>query len=471
MNNKINNKKVLSSILVASSVLSSSYLFYLADSLDGNTNVVYANEYNIIYKIIYNKLEEKGIRISEENKNNQYKLIEYLKRIGLEINEFITVDDIVMNPDGTVYIGTIKAFGDKITKDYLKNVYKKYKHLWKRSTTDSDVINKNISDIYSFLVKDDKINLENLRALNKLCDYVTVENNIYKINYTGSISDIDAVEPVKNFIKNTCLKDYSIKMVEDKIVLTYKGVTETTIDITQKLLKYIIELKNVIEEKINAEINKPGTGTDTGNTGNTGNTGTGNTGTGNSGWVGSSSDDSFVTDNSTGAVASYDSFTQNTGNSLNIQTQNNLSGDSELMANGESISAVLYEKITANNVNSFSISNKFKGLVKTLIDKLEVLLKVPANSSNSLVVDVTNVYSDVNMNDIVLNLDKSYIGKEIYISCIYDDQNIFILTEGNQWVKYTNESTEVKGVKMDESSSFKFTGISRPCVFVITVKN
>ncbi len=466
MNNKINNKKVLSSILVASSVLSSSYLFYLTDGLSGNTNVVYANEYNIIYKIIYNKLEEKGIRISEENKNNQYKLIEYLKRIGLEITEFITVDDIVINPDGTVYIGTIKAFGEKMTKDYFKNVYKKYKHLWKRSTTDSDVINKNISDIYSFLVKDDKINLENLRALNKLCDYVTVENNIYKMNYTGSISDIDAVEPVKNFIKNTCLKDYSIKMVEDKIVLTYKGETETTIDTTQKLLKHIIELKNVIEEKINAETNNPGTD----------NPDTDNPDTDNSEWVGgssgNSSDGSFVVyDGSTESVESDDSFTQNTGNSLNIQTQNNLSGDSELMANGESISAVLYEKITANNVNSFSISNKFKGLVKTLIDKLEVLLKVPANSSNSLVVDVTNVYSDVNMNDIVLNLDKSYIGKEIYISCIYDDQNIFILTEGNQWVQYTNESTEVKGVTMDKSSSFKFTGISRPCAFVITVKN
>ena len=141
------------------------------------------------------------------------------------------------------------------------------------------------------------------------------------------------------------------------------------------------------------------------------------------------------------------------------------------MAEGKYIVANLYKKIAANNVSTSRISDVFKGVVKTLIDKLEVLLKVPANSSNSLVIDVTSVYDDVKMNDIILNLDKSYIDKEIYISCVYDDKNIFRLTSDNQWVKYEDEVKEVKGVKMDKTSSFKFTGISRPCVFIVTVKN
>ncbi len=487
MNKKINNKKVLSSVLVASSVISSSYLFYLADGLSVNTNVAYAETDSIVekvLKVLYTKLAEKGIKISDANVGTIEGLINCFSSIGLGIDDIIYVDIDIDIDSGTLHIRSItdKTSGEKMTKDDLKAVYRKYKSLWKKNSTDSDVINTCISKMNAFLVQDGKINLGNLKSLNSLGEYIIVrEDGGYGINFTGSLSDIDAVEPVKYFIENTCLKDYSIGMVEDKIVLTYTDGTSTTIDGTQKLLKAIAGLRDKIAKAIE-EYSKKSDPTPVDPTPvdptpvdpTPENPGTENVysggGSGSSRWA-------LPDSSSTGGIAQAvtEGQIENAHPSINVPNDPNnnpiLLGDSELMAEGKYIVANLYEKIAANNVSTSRISDVFKGVVKTLIDKLEVLLKVPANSSNSLVIDVTSVYDDVKMNDIILNLDKSYIGKEIYISCVYDDKNIFRLTSDNQWVKYEDEIKEVKGVKMDKTSSFKFTGISRPCVFIVTVKN
>ena len=476
MNKKINNKKVLSSVLVASSVLSSSYLFYLADGLGVNTNVAYAETNSVVGVVLrsfYAKLAEKGIKIDEKNQNGE--LIEYFSSIGLGIDDIISVD-INIDDSGTMHIRSItdKTSGETMTKDDLKAVYRKYKSLWKKNSTDSDVINTCISKMNTFLIQDGKINLDNLKSLNSLGEHIIVRSDgKYGIDFTGSLSSIDAVEPVKYFIENTCLKDYSIGMLDDKIVLTYTDGTSTTIDGTQKLLKAIAGLRDKIAKAIEEYSETPDptpidpTPVDpTPENPETGNVSAGG-GSSSSGW-------SFSDGSTTGGIAqttATEGQIENADSSITVKNNSNLSGDSELMAEGKYIVANLYKKIAANNVSTSRISDVFKGVVKTLIDKLEVLLKVPANSSNSLVIDVTSVYDDVKMNDIILNLDKSYIDKEIYISCVYDDKNIFRLTSDNQWVKYEDEVKEVKGVKMDKTSSFKFTGISRPCVFIVTVKN
>lgn len=493
MNKKINNKKVLSSVLVASSVLSSSYLFYLADGLGVNTNVAYAETNSVVGVVLrsfYAKLAEKGIKIDEKNQNGE--LIEYFSSIGLGIDDIISVD-INIDDSGTMHIRSItdKTSGETMTKDYLKAVYRKYKSLWKKNSTDSDVINTCISKMNAFLIQDGKINLDNLKSLNELGKHIIVRSDgKYGIDFTGSLSSIDAVEPVKYFIENTCLKDYSIGMLDDKIVLTYTDGTSTTIDGTQKLLKAIAGLRDKMAKAIEEASKTPdSTPVDPNPTPEDPtpvdptpeaptpvdptpeNPGTENVysggGSDSSGWALS---DGYTT-GGTAQTGTDKGQIENADSSITVKNNSNLSGDSELMAEGKYIVANLYKKIAANNVSTSRISDVFKGVVKTLIDKLEVLLKVPANSSNSLVIDVTSVYDDVKMNDIILNLDKSYIDKEIYISCVYDDKNIFRLTSDNQWVKYEDEVKEVKGVKMDKTSSFKFTGISRPCVFIVTVKN
>lgn len=480
MNKKINNKKVLSSVLAASSVLSSGYLFYLADGLGVNTNVAYAETDSIVKVVLkevlndlYARLEKKGIKIDEENKDG--KLIEYFNSIGLGINDIIDIDIDTLS----IRSITDKISGETMTKDYLKAVYRKYKSLWKKNSTDSDVINTCISKINAFLIQDGKINLDNLKSLNELGKHIIVRSDgKYGIDFTGSLSSIDAVEPVKYFIENTCLKDYSIGMLDDKIVLTYTDGTTTTIDGTQKLLKVVAGLRDKMAKAIEEYSKTPDpTPEDPTPVDPTPENPTpvdptpenvySGGGSGSSNWA-------FPDSSSTGgtAQAGTEGQIKNEQPSIIVPNDNStLQGDSELMAEGKYIVANLYEKITANNVSTSRIADVFKGLAKTLIDKLEVLLKVPANSSKSLVIDVTSVYDDVKMNDTILNLDKSYIGKEIYISCVYDDKNIFRLTSDNQWVKYEDEVKEVKGVKMDKTSSFKFTGIARPCVFIVTVKN
>lgn len=501
MNKKINNKKVLSSVLAASSVLSSGYLFYLADGLGVNTNVAYAETDSIVRVVLedlYAKLEKKGIKIDTNNKSKVETLIEYFNSIGLGIDDIIYVD---IDDSGTMHIRSItdKTSGETMTKDYLKAVYRKYKSLWKKNSTDSDVINTCISKMNAFLIQDGKINLDNLKSLNELGKHIIVRSDgKYGIDFTGSLSSIDAVEPVKYFIENTCLKDYSIGMLDDKIVLTYTDGTSTTIDGTQKLLKAIAGLRDKMAKAIEEASKTPDstpvdpnptpedptpvdptpeapTPVDPTPENPTPENVYSGGGAGSSGWA--FPDSSSPGSSSTGgtAQAGTEGQIKNEETSMDVpkdpSKNSTVQGDSELMAEGKYIVANLYEKITANNVSTSRISDVFKGLAKTLIDKLEVLLKVPANSSKSLVIDVTSVYDDVKMNDIILNLDKSYIDKEIYISCVYDDKNIFRLTSDNQWVKYEDEVKEVKGVKMDKTSSFKFTGIARPCVFIVTVKN
>ena len=168
----------------------------------------------------------------------------------------------------------------------------------------------------------------------------------------------------------------------------------------------------------------------------------------------------------------------NNGNMLNIAAQTSQSYtafDSELMLDEEgsskSLIANLYEKITAGSVGNSQISEWLKNSTQKVISKLENILQIKENTSNSLVIDVSSVSEDISKNEMTLNLDKSYIDKEIYITCIYDDNNIFYLTGEGKWEKLTEETKEVKGVKMDASSSFKFKDMMKECVFIITTKD
>ena len=167
----------------------------------------------------------------------------------------------------------------------------------------------------------------------------------------------------------------------------------------------------------------------------------------------------------------------NNGNSLDTATQSSQSTalDSELMLDEEgsskSLIANLYEKITAGSVGNSQISEWLKNSTQKVISKLENILQVKENTSNSLVIDVSSVSEDISKNEMTLHLDKSYINKEMYITCIYDDNNIFYLTGEGKWEKLTEETKEVKGVKMDASSSFKFKNMMKECVFIITTKD
>ncbi len=154
--------------------------------------------------------------------------------------------------------------------------------------------------------------------------------------------------------------------------------------------------------------------------------------------------------------------------------ENKTSQDSELLIDKENngnISLNLCKEINLNNVDSSQISDNFKSLTKNIISNLETVLKVQPNSSKSLVLDVTGIYDDVSMNDIILKLDNMYKDKEIYISCIYDENNIFYLNSNNQWEKRTDGTKELQYVKVGADNLFKFIGINKKCVFVVTIKN
>ena len=62
--------------------------------------------------------------------------------------------------------------------------------------------------------------------------------------------------------------------------------------------------------------------------------------------------------------------------------------------------ASLYENITASSVDNSQISDSFKNSTKKVINKLEYILKVKENTSNSLVIDVSSVNEDINKNEI-----------------------------------------------------------------------
>ena len=139
------------------------------------------------------------------------------------------------------------------------------------------------------------------------------------------------------------------------------------------------------------------------------------------------------------------------------------------MKNGNQVT--LNEKVTDSNIDALKISDKAKVTTKKVLAKIESILKVANGSTNSSVVDVSKVGSDPKLNNVTINLDKSYIGKDLYISYIFDDNNIYQLTEGNKWEKLTDDTKEIKGVKMDKTSSLKINGISSACTIVITTKN
>ena len=166
---------------------------------------------------------------------------------------------------------------------------------------------------------------------------------------------------------------------------------------------------------------------------------------------------------------------ENMGNQNTIAVQDSVSFDSELMLGEEgsqkSLVASLYENITASSVDNSQISDSFKNSTKKVINKLEDILKVKDNTSNSLVIDVSSVNEDINKNEITLKLDKSYIDKEVYITCIYDENNIFYLTGDGKWEKLTEETKEVESVKISTSGSINFQGMMKQCVFIITRKD
>ena len=197
-------------------------------------------------------------------------------------------------------------------------------------------------------------------------------------------------------------------------------------------------------------------------------------------YINASNNTSSSNTNSGGFQMSDTSKTGNINVKLKDQSEakgvneNNTSQDSELLIDKENngnISFNLCKEINLNNVDSSQISDNFKSLTKNIISNLETVLKVQPNSSKSLVLDVTGIYDDVSMNDIILKLDNMYKDKEIYISCIYDENNVFYLNSNNQWEKRTDGTKELQYVKVGADNLFKFIGINKKCVFVVTIKN
>ena len=135
------------------------------------------------------------------------------------------------------------------------------------------------------------------------------------------------------------------------------------------------------------------------------------------------------------------------------------------------ILANLFDEVNSNNVDTSTVSEGFKMPTKVLMNEMESTLEIKSNAKQSMIIDVKNVYDDINMNDFLLKFKKSYIGKNICVSCIYDDDNILCLNKNNQWQKHTENNIAMKYMKVDEKAFFKFVGIHRPCVFILTVND
>ena len=450
MNRKIDNKKVISTILAASSVLSSSYLFFVANNLNNDVNKVCAAQddtfLSVLVDSLVKKLAGKGISIDDANKAKMIDLLNKLDNAGLKV--FTSVD---------VQNHTVTILGQQFTRSKISTLFNKYKVMYfGDKSNDSNALNTLISDMHGYLINaNGTINYDNLEKLNELAKVVTKENNNYKIEPKSFTEYVKGVDCLSTFVNSTNLNDYRLEENAGIVTLNYNSSTaKKDIDNTdlQMFLGMIDNSKNQIDQIIKNY--KESTDNSYGS------------------YDSDSYDSGFILSGSSGSGGSYNSGSVSTSSTVNtsgyIQNEKT-SITGEGLKHGTQVS--LSEKVSVNNIDSLKISDKTKATTKKVLAKIENILKVKNGSTNSTVVDVNKVGSDSKLNDITINLDKSHIGKELYITCIFDDNNIYLLTEGNKWVKLTDDIKEIKGVKMDNTSSLKINDISSPCTFVITTKN
>lgn len=445
MNRKIDNKKVISTIIAASSVLSSSYLFFVANNLNNDVNKVCAAQDDTVLSILVDslvkKLAGKGISINDVNKTKMIDLLNKLDNAGLKV--FTSVD---------VQNHTVTILGQQFTRSEISTLFNEYKVMYfGDKSNDSNALNTLISDMHGYLINaNGSINYDNLEKLNELAKVVTKENNNYKIEPKSFTEYVKGVDCLSTFVNSTNLNDYRLEENAGIVTLNYNSSTvKKDIDNTdlQMFLGMIDNSKNQIDQIIKNY--KESTDNSYG-----------------------SYDSGFILSSSGGSGGSYNSgsvYTSSTVNTSGYIQNEKTSITGEGLKHGTQVS--LSEKVSVNNIDSLKISDKTKATTKKVLAKVENILKVKNGSTNSTVVDVNKVGSDSKLNDITINLDKSHIGKELYITCIFDDNNIYLLTEGNKWVKLTDDIKEIKGVKMDNTSSLKINDISSPCTFVITTKN
>ncbi len=468
----MNNKKILSTVLAASSVLSSGYLFFMTNNLNNEANKVYAAEDDTVLSVLVDslvkKLAGKGISIDDSNKAMMIDLLNKLDSTGLKI--FTSVD---------VANNTVTILGQQFKRSEISTLFNRYKVMYfGDKSNDSNALNTLISDMHSYLVNDNgSINYDNLEKLNELNEVVNKDGSNYKIEYKPFTEYVQNVDCLKNFVDKTNFKNYSLAEDAGTVQLVYRDSSSDQVwDIEgsdlQKFLKMLYNLKEQINQVIKEyKLSKAGididaiygTGSESEQKPETSQPSTDNS-------YDSSSGGSFVSSSSgSSSTSSSVSTSAGTVSTTEYVQYEKTSVADDALKNGNQVT--LNEKITVSNIDALKISDKAKVTTKKVLAKIESILKVANGSTNSSVVDVSKVGSDLKLNNVTINFDKSYIGKDLYVSYIFDDNNIYQLTEGNKWEKLTEDTKEIKGVKMDKTSSLKINGISSACTIVITTKN
>lgn len=486
----MNNKKILSTVLAASSVFSSSYLFFITNNFNNETNKVYASTDNFdvadyLIQKLAKKLDNKGISISEDSKNAIKELYNKLTDAGLEIFDDFAMESIGKN----VSLKLVKIFDVEFEKDYKSELSARYKGWYQGDkSNDSNKLNELISSIGSYLIqKDGSINYDNLEKLNELTKVVTENGSNYEIEYKSFTEYVQNIDCLKTFIDQTNFKNYSLAEDAGTVKLVYNDGSslrkEWNIENSdlQKFLEVLYNLKERINKVIkdhkrsNAGLDidvtyGKGSESDQKPENSPSSTDNSNDSSSSGGSFVSSSSGSFSTSSSgSSSTSSSGSTSAGTVSTTGYVQHEKTSVAGDALKNGNQVT--LNEKITVSNIDALKISDKAKATTKKVLDKIESMLKVANGSTNSSVVDVSKVGSDPKLNNVTINFDKSYIGKDLYVSYIFDDNNIYQLTEGNKWEKLTENTKEIKGVKMDKTSSLKINGISSACTIVITTKN
>lgn len=487
----MNNKKILSTALAASTVLSSSYLFFMTNNLNNETNKVYAAASSTGFDIadyligkLAEKLGNKGITLNQDSKDVIKELYTKLTGAGLKIFDKFELDDSTSD----FSLKSVKIFGVEFEKDYKSELSKKYKDWYQGDKiNDSKELNTLISSIGSYLIKDDgSINYENLEKLNELTNVVTKNSSNYEIEYKPFTEYVRNIDCLEDFINKTNFKYYSLLENAGTVKLVYNDSSlskELGIDNSdlQKFLEVLYNSKERINKVIkdhkrsNAGLDidvtyGKGSESDQKPENSPSSTDNSNDSSSSGGSFVSSSSGSFSTSSSgSSSTSSSGSTSAGTVSTTGYVQHEKTSVAGDALKNGNQVT--LNEKITVSNIDALKISDKAKATTKKVLDKIESMLKVANGSTNSSVVDVSKVGSDPKLNNVTINFDKSYIGKDLYVSYIFDDNNIYQLTEGNKWEKLTENTKEIKGVKMDKTSSLKINGISSACTIVITTKN
>ena len=484
----MNNKKILSTALAASTVLSSSYLFFMTNNLNNETNKVYAAASSTGFDIadyligkLAEKLGNKGITLNQDSKDVIKELYTKLTGAGLKIFDNCDLD----TSTSPISLKSVEIFGVNFAKDYKSELSKRYRGWYQGDkSNDSKELNTLISSIGSYLIKDDgSINYENLEKLNELTNVVTKNSSNYEIEYNPFTKYVRNIDCLEDFINKTNFKYYSLLENAGTVKLVYNVSSlskELGIDNSdlQKFLEVLYNSKERINKVIkdhkrsNAGLDIDvtyGKGSESDQKPENSPSSTDNSNDSSSSG-GSFVSSSFSTSSSgSSSTSSSGSTSAGTDSTTGYVQHEKTSVAGDALKNGNQVT--LNEKITVSNIDALKISDKAKATTKKVLDKIESMLKVANGSTNSSVVDVSKVGSDPKLNNVTINLDKSYIGKDLYISYIFDDNNIYQLTEGNKWEKLTDDTKEIKGVKMDKTSSLKINGISSACTIVITTKN